>query len=96
MQDILPRCCMAAFTLFACLAPGAYSQQSGTARALTYDLQTRGPVAYEWALRASMPSQFHRTLEIAFVLNVGDPNMIVQKIGRIGKASGRRLPVIWN
>lgn len=33
-----------AFTLFACLAPGAHAQKPGAAVALTYDAQTRGPV----------------------------------------------------
>lgn len=35
---------LAAFTFFASLAPGANAQQGGTALALTYDAQTRGPV----------------------------------------------------
>jgi lactonase len=35
---------LAASALFACLAVGAHAQQRGSALALTYDSQTRGPV----------------------------------------------------
>src|SRR5947209_5514309 len=46
-RSALPGCflgALAASVLFACLAPGAHAEQSGTVLALAYDAQTRGPV----------------------------------------------------
>ncbi len=40
----MKKACFAAFTVFACLAAGAYGQQHGAVHALAYDPQTRGPV----------------------------------------------------
>ena len=44
IRSAMEHSCLAALSLFACLAAGAYGQQHGAVHVLAYDAQTRGPV----------------------------------------------------
>jgi lactonase len=62
---------LAAFTLFASLAAGAYGQQGGSAHALAYDAETRGPVPIppsERSLQTVVAEPWFKVTEEAMVL----------------------------